>query len=88
MKILTKEEAESQKYIAQVGFRRSEFTDMMLDLTVGQSMLITRVEWKQKGYKQTPRRLLTSYYYNKNSRLYNQLFTVRTIHEGWVITKI
>lgn len=87
MKILTKEQKDKLKYVAPVGYRRSDFTDMALSLKDGQSIFISKEEWKVKGYRYTPRKLLTAYYYNPNSRLFKMKFKVQTTHEGWVVSK-
>jgi len=82
MRIITKEESNTLQFVPPVGFRRSEFTDLILGIDDDKGLLITKEEWKKKGYKLTPRRLLTAYYYNENSRLYKKKFIVKNTLQG------
>lgn len=70
----------------------SLLTQACIEMEDGESLFISREEWKELGYKSPPNLLVNSsrFQFRKNhsSRLSGMRFKSKTYEEGWVIKKI
>lgn len=68
--------------------RRSELMVMAKNITVGESMWISKEEWAVAGYKCSPHELVGSSSYQPRASIFGKRFSGRKYETGWLITRV